>query len=126
MLQVSDGRINRVLANKKEGLAAPVDRRDKRPAVNKTPDEKINKVKQFIKKIPAYESHYTRRNNPHRKFLTPDLRLGKLYELYKKEMELENGTSVSMFIFREVFLTKFNLHFHASIKDSSAICLKTK
>lgn len=120
VLQVSDGRISRVLVNKQEGLAAPVDRRGKQTSVNKTPDEKITEVKNFIAKFPTYESHYSRRKNPHRKYLAPDLSLGKIYELYKKEYA--NANPVSMYIFRDVFLKKFNLHFHAPVSDSCKRC----
>lgn len=52
VLQVSDGRISRVLVSKYEGLPAPVDKRGKQSSINKTLDGKINEVKAFIAKFP--------------------------------------------------------------------------
>lgn len=46
-----------------------------------------------------------------------------MYEPYKKEFENnEESEPVSMYVFRQVFLTKFNLHFHAPITDSCKKC----
>lgn len=111
------------MTNKQEGLPAPVDKRGKQTSWNKTPNDKINEVVNFIQKFPTYESHYSRVKNPNRKYLAPELSLGKLYELYKKENgNIANATPVSMHIFTQVFLTKFNLHFHAPITDSCKRC----
>lgn len=50
-------KVNRVLKNKGNLSMQPKDKRDKFPAANKTPTEKINEVMKFISKFPAYQSH---------------------------------------------------------------------
>lgn len=116
--KVSDGRISRVLENKKQGLPAPVDKRGKQPAINKTPQIRIEGVINFISKFPTYESHYSRNKNPNRRYLAPHLSLGKMYELYKEG----NKNPVSKYVFSDVFGKKFNLHFHAPVSDSCRKC----
>ena len=49
---------------------------------------KLTKQKSLIKShtdsIPRYKSHYSRADNPHHEYLTPNLTMTKLYSLYKE------------------------------------------
>lgn len=118
VFQISDGRITRALRNKATGGTPPVDRRGKHIPSNKTSEEKLNEVKQFINRFPSYQSHYSRKKNPERRYLAPDLCLSKMYNLYKEQTE----TPVSNFIFRYIFHKDFNLHFHPPVSDSCKRC----
>ncbi|CAH1993091.1 unnamed protein product [Acanthoscelides obtectus] len=122
VLKVSDGRITRVLVNKSKAMPAPTDGRGKQPSANKTPDHKVDKVKEFIERFPSYQSHYSRKKNPHRRYLAPDLNLSIMYDLYKKQLSLKDEQPVSKYIFSEIFSKQFNLHFHAPVSDSCKKC----
>lgn len=113
-MQVSDGRLTRVLRNKTNPdseTTAPIDKRGTASAHNKTSEEQIKKVCDFINKFPSYTSHYSRSKNPNRQYLCPDLCITKMYELYKRECLKNGDVVVSQFIFRKTFNEKFNLHF---------------
>lgn len=120
IFQISAGRIDRLLKSKSDGAPPPCDRRGRHPPHNKTTIESKNEVKAFIEKFPCYESHYSREKSSHRKYLSPDLSIGKMYELYKDE--IGERVPVSYFIFREIFNKEFNLHFHPPITDSCKKC----
>ena len=38
-------------------------------------------VREHIKSFPAFESHYTRSQNPERKYLNPELNINKMFNL---------------------------------------------
>nr|CAI5841797.1 unnamed protein product [Callosobruchus analis] len=116
-LQVSDGRLSRVLKHKPGGIP-PKDKRGRHPAFNKTSSEKVNEVKHFIQRFPVYESHYARHKSVSRKYLAPDLNINIMYKLYKQS----TNAPVSNYVFRSIFNTEFNLHFHAPIADSCRRC----
>lgn len=117
-LGVSDGRITRALITKKTTGTPKSDQRGKSSSANKTSYVKTEEVKNFINKFPVYESHYSRAKNPNRKYLSPDLDITKMYNLYKMEVQ----EPVSMFVFRRIFNTNFNLKFHAPLTDSCRKC----
>ena len=77
---------------------------------NKTPQEKLQFVRQHIEQFPRYESHYSRNDNPHRFFLSPSLSVTKMYHLYKDQCA-ETGKEYVSEWYREVFNTEFNLSF---------------
>lgn len=118
VFQVSSGRLDRLLKHKSTGSPAPCDKRGRHPPSNKTSIERKNEVKQFIERFPSYESHYCRPKSSNRKYLSPDLSLGKMYELYKND----SNNPVSFYIFRNVFNTEFNLTFHSPVTDSCKKC----
>lgn len=117
-LQVSAGRIDRILKHKGNQSTPPCDRRGKAPAANKTSPNKIAELKAFIEKFPKYESHYALHKSKNRKYLGPDLNITKLYSLYTKEV----ANPVSNFVFRKIFNEEFNLSFHPPISDSCRKC----
>lgn len=114
VLKVSDGRFTRVLKNKPNGDPAPIDKRGRHTPSNKTPDRKVNQVKDFINTFPKYDSHYTRHKSETRQYLPPHLNLSIMYSDYKSKVE----GPVSKYIFEKVFNEKFNLAFHTPVTDS--------
>lgn len=117
-LQVSAGRIDRVLKSKGENCTPPSDRRGKGPSANKTFPEKISEVKDYIEKFPANESHYALHKSTNRKYMAPDLNNIKLYTIYTEQVT----NLVSSFIFRKIFNEEFNLSFHPLVSDSCRKC----
>lgn len=117
LFSVSDGRITRLLKPKHVGGTPPQDRRGKHSG-NRTNNTRINKVKDFINKFPSYESHYSRMKNLNRKYLSKNLNLKIIYNLYKNEV----SEPVFYYVFKDVLNKQFNLHFHAPISDSCKKC----
>lgn len=70
-------------AQASSGGVPHIDQRGRHEPPNKTPPEKIQLVKEHIESFPAYESHYSRKDNPNRKYLSPLLSISKMYELFK-------------------------------------------
>ncbi|KAJ4446316.1 hypothetical protein ANN_13011 [Periplaneta americana] len=78
------GLIERVASKKKEsfsGIIAP-DGRGKFAPANKTKLEDLQCAESHILSFPSYESHYWRNRNSKR-FLSSDLNISKMYDLYK-------------------------------------------
>lgn len=93
---------------------------------NKTSQVQINFVCNFINKIPKYESHYRRSQNGDALYLQPGLTMQKMYDLYIEEFKLIHGNNsteyISLPIFRNIFLNKFNLKFKSLKKDTCNRC----
>lgn len=122
--QISDGRMTRALKKLKSGDPPGEDKRGKKVPANKTPEEKIVIVREHISSFPCYQSHYTRAHNPNRKYLSEDLNIRLLYNLYKDHVRNQGKEPVKEHIYRRTFNTEFNLHFHAPHKDTCVKCDK--
>jgi len=83
---ISDGRITRALVGKLEGTTPPLDRRGRGDAVNKVPIDKISEVREFIKKFPTSTSHYSRNDNMNKNYLSPNLNISIMYNLYNVQL----------------------------------------
>ena len=78
---------------------------------NKTPKETISYVKQHIASFPQYVSHYSRTDNPNRKYLSPDLTVSKMHSMYKEKCANDGKEPVSDWLYRKVFNENFNVVF---------------
>lgn len=83
---------------------------------NALPEAKHDEVRAHIASFPKYVSHYTR-GKTESKYLSADLTLAKLYQLYREEAD----NPVSQSYYTNVFYTEFNLRFKTPKKDT---CLK--
>ena len=108
---ISNGRLTRVLKGQELGGVPKCDQRGRHEPVNKTREEDIDFVKQHVESFPQYQSHYSRESNPNRKYLSPDLNLIKMYELYKKACADADRQPISDWVYRRVFNEDFNLAF---------------
>lgn len=81
-----------------------------------------NTVIDHIKSFPAFESHYTRSQNPERIFLNPELNIRKMYSLYLEKCKENNLSSVNEWTYRKIFKRDFKLRFHLPRKDTCAKC----
>ena len=109
---VFGGRVDRALKLSVAANGSPqMDKRGRHEPGNKTPEEDICSVKEHITSFPQYESHYSRNDNPNRKFLSPDLKISKMYSMYKAKCVSDGNKTVSEWIFRKTFNENFNLTF---------------
>lgn len=85
-------------------------------------------LKEFLGGFPLYESHYTRRNNPHRKYFAPGLNATILYEFYTKKCEEEGKAPLKLWALRHCLRYDFNIGFHAPLQNTCKMCdiLKAK
>lgn len=115
-LQISVGRLYRCIS--KNEVCAVLDSRGMNPR-KKVDDSKII---EHINSFPAYQSHYTRKDNPGRKYLNEELTISKMYELYKEKCISENCLPCKKKFYYHVFNTKFNLSFKPPSKDTCSLC----
>lgn len=124
---ISNGRLQRCLKKEELGRSPGEDLRGKNSCPTKTSDVAVEGVKEHISLFPKYTSHYTRAHNPNRKYLSPELNLRKMYELYKEycdDKKMPPEVRVKEHTYRKIFNNDFNLSFHAPRKDTCAKCDK--
>lgn len=84
LYQISRKKIDIIQKKLSKGSAAPSpDSRghhNNRP--HKLPEEVVEFIIQHINRFPADISHYSRHNNPNKKYLSPLLNITKMYDLY--------------------------------------------
>ena len=108
---ISHGRLSRVLAGQAEQGGLPkLDTRGRHEPPNKTSEDKAF-IRQHIESFPVYESHYSRSDNPHRRYLSPELSQAKMYHLYKEKCNENGCRPVSDWVYRKIFCEEFNLSF---------------
>ena len=109
---ISNGRLNRALqAQASNGGLPHTDQRGRHEPLNKTSPEKLQLVKEHIESFPVYESHYSRKDNPCRKYLSPMFSFAKMHQLFKEFCSDKGKEPVSEWKYREIFNTCFNLTF---------------
>jgi len=109
-------------------FTAKTEGRGKKYPVNKT-EVVVNKaVEDFIKKLPAVPSHYTRSSTSKKYLPLEHKNISAVYRAYKTECVTESPQRVYVKekIFREIFTKKFNIGFHLPKKDKCNICEKIK
>lgn len=84
---------------------------------NALPPARKVEVRRHISSFPKYVSHYTRLQTDS-KFLSPSLNLSKMYELYKRTVDVP----VSKSFYKKFFYKCFNLRFKSPKKDTCKKC----
>lgn len=121
-LQISDGRLTRALKKIATGEQPGSDNRGHHVPGNKIEEERMSIVRDHISSFPSYESHYTRSQNPNRKYLSSHLNIRLMYRLYTEHCQEIVVTPVNEPIYRRTFNNNFNLHFHSPSSDTCAKC----
>ena len=101
----------------------PIDQRgrhDNRPS--RTPENSIECVKAHISSFPRQTSHYSRTNNPNKRYLSPDLNIKKMHALYLQKCDEVGWPSVSEPTYRRIFCEKFNFSFGSPRSDTCKVC----
>lgn len=117
---LSAGRVDRALkAYCDSSGVTHMDKRGHHVPSNKTSEENISIVKQHIHSFPQYQSHYSRNDSPHCMYLSPELSITKMYNLYKEE---HGGNAVSEWVYRKIFNECFDLIFGTPRTDTCKTC----
>uniref|UniRef100_A0A6P7FAA9 Uncharacterized protein LOC114326298 n=1 Tax=Diabrotica virgifera virgifera TaxID=50390 RepID=A0A6P7FAA9_DIAVI len=99
------------------------DMRGKTIPPNKTKDEVLNSLRDFITSLPAVPSHYARKDSTKLYLPNEFKNITNLYNLYKKR-EIERGIDVvSERLFRKIFTEEFNIGIHIPKKDKCVKCV---
>lgn len=122
IFQISDGLLGRALKKMTMGQQPGSDKRGCHLPNHKTPDDQMKIVCDHISSFPSYQSHYTRSQNPNRKFLASNLNIRLMYNLYRDHCHNLNQNPIQEAIYRRTFNTKFNLPFHSPSTDTCAKC----
>ena len=83
---------------------------------------KTQYLQRFIRLFPTYKSHYSRKHNQNRNYLPPTLQMSTMYKKYVCNCNENDRTPLSIFVFRRIFNTKFNIHFHHPQSDTCQKC----
>ena len=112
ILSVSNGQLSRAIKAQSANEGLPhSDQRGRHEPGNKTPSERVALVREHIDLFTTYESHYSRNDNPNRKYLSPSLSISAMYDLYKVFCGERNEVPVSEWKYQHIFNTEFNLCF---------------
>jgi len=88
---------------------------------HKMSDEVMQYISNHIESFPAESSHYSRNNNPNRKYLSPLLNIKKMFSLYKEKYVNDNKSgcySIKDSTYRKIFCENFNLNFGSPRSDT--------
>lgn len=118
-LQVSSSSVSRSINTIAENINS-VDHRGKNTS-NKTNIEDITYLEAFIRKFPTFDSHY-KASKSEKKYLSPCLNITRLYKEYCIVTAVTHRKTLSEWMFREIFNTKFNLSFHRPQTDTCKTC----
>lgn len=106
-----------------DGFVA-TDKRGRHQPKNKMPPESKHLVITHIQSFPRYKSHYSRSQNPNTSYLSPDLNVRKMYNLYTEMCQEQNKIPVKESYYRNIFNGEFNMRFHHPHSDTCNICDK--
>ena len=127
VLGISAGRVDRILKRQRvHGGVVPNDKRGKYVHKNTLPTAARSAVEQHIASFPVNESHYTRSHSSSVKYLSSDLNLNKMYDLYVEKCKATQTPPVKKWCYWDIFNTKFNLSFYPPRQDTCKRCDTTK
>lgn len=124
-LHNSQKRIQLLQKQMSEGSTTPkLDQRGKHcNRANKISEEACQSVRDHIKSIPKYTSHYSRQKNPDKTYIDHDLTISSLYhDYYKAWCNDQNITPASQDKYRRIFCSEFNIGFKLPRSDTCKIC----
>ena len=79
-------------------------------------------MREHISCFPKYASHYSRKDNPNRQYLSENLSIGKMFQLYPEKCQDLQIQPVKEWCYRRIFVTDFNLSFHRPHTDTCKKC----
>nr|CAI5865129.1 unnamed protein product [Callosobruchus analis] len=86
--------------------------------------DKKEDIRNFLKGLPAKESHYNRRKSK-RVYLECSLTMRKLFNIYIDQCSTEFKTT-KFDMFRNIFINKYNIGFSSPATDCCAQCMRLK
>lgn len=126
---ISKKRVDNVSKSFSTGeVSASLSQRGKHPnRVNRLPESLIEKIDTHIRSFPRRESHYSRQKSA-RFYLSPDLNIKRMYELYLEKNEPESignaeyKPKVSYDFYFRYFKKNFNYRFGSPRSDTCKKC----
>lgn len=127
IFQISTKKIEIIQKKHSAGQIAPSeDKRGKHSnRANKTSDNVVNEIVEHISSFPAEISHYSRTQNPNKKYLVSTLSISQMHKLYIEECvtkDLPKNYFVKYGVYANIFSTKFNLSFGKPRSDTCGVC----
>ena len=104
-------------------VPTPIDCRgnhDTRP--RKISDESCQCVQDHLSSFPRYISHYSRRDNPNRRYLQGVSSVSEMYSLYVSQCVDSSTVAVKEHVDRDIFNFDFNLSFKLPRSDTRQVC----
>lgn len=127
IFQISTKKIE--IIQRKHCAGETVPSNDKRGKHNnrptKTANETVNEIIDHISSFPAESSHYSRKKNSNKMYLSPSLSISQMYQLYIEQCqakELPKQYFIKYGVYANIFSTKFNLSFGQPRSDTCAKC----
>ena len=118
-LGISERQVRTSMGKLNHSGIVEVDKRGGRHDIQKVRDEKLHDlVRTHIDRFPKMESHYCRQKTTSQ-YLSSDLTLTKMHELYNREHEGDEKVSLSLY--NKVFKS-MGLKFHHPKKDQCGLC----
>jgi hypothetical protein len=121
---ITNSKIDFVTKQIADGLSAPRPSRKGRHTNRPTKIgvDRLQEVEKHIRKFPAEPSHYSRKRNPNRLYLSSTLSVSEMHRLYTIDCEEEGSPPVSINMYRHIFNTRFNLGFGNPKSDTCSVC----
>lgn len=104
------------------GLCHDVQRGKHKNRPNRKSSEQAQFVRSHIESFSTVESHYCRKDSK-KEYLSSDLSVTKMYNLYKEKCDEKSHTPVSLSVYRRIFDHEYNISFHHPIKDQCDLCV---
>nr|CAI5840557.1 unnamed protein product [Callosobruchus analis] len=129
---ITKSRVERIASYMAKNVVGPKDmcgRYDNRP--NKIPDDIVKSIEYHTNSFPRRKSHYSRKDNMNRRYLSPELNVKLMHRLYLKKYEPEQYAllgkpefkpKVTYTYYRRVFIDNFNLSFGHPRTDTCKVC----
>lgn len=132
-----------VLRQKVENGRLELDRRGKHTNHPTVDTEVKDLIREHIKSLPSRQSHYSRKDNPQRIYLSPDLSIARLYHKFLEKHDPEyiqlqkehqncimahkaapklRKPLVSEHLYHDIFVNEFNIHFGYPRTDTCNTC----
>ncbi len=109
---ISNGRLSRAIKAAQDNDGSPhQDQRGRHEPRNKTSGDVTSQIDEHIRSFPRYTSHYCRNSKPNRHYLSPDLSVAKMHELYATYCSENGYTPASMWVYRKHFNEHHSLSF---------------
>ena len=109
----------------KDACGFPFQKIIKREPANKEAIAQMDKVRQHIESFPKMESHYCMKDSQVQ-YLSKDLNIHKLYELYTEECLKNKESPVNKHMYRKACNTDYKLSFFKPKKDGCGTCEQHK
>jgi len=121
---ISQSKVDHIVGQTKQGI--PTARPSKRGVhgnrPNRLPESRRKLVREHIRLFPTEMSHYSRHENPNRRYLPATLSINKMHVEYVAWAEVKGELPVTSSMYRSIFTSDFNLGFGSPRTDTCSKC----